>query len=228
MGVTVDAVGLVEQHEICQCDVLVEFGVPLTGAAEFGRVHDEDESAVAYVLVARAHDEPDHVARLGESAGLDDDDVDVRGAVCEPVEHRVHVGDVDGAAQTAVAQRDHRVDLSRDHHRVDVDRAEVVDDHSDSRTTVVAQQVVEQGRLPGAQEACDDHHGDPLVRHEASVAVRPVRRSGDGTHRGRVSCPGGSTPRGAGTRCRSSCRRRDRCAPSSRRAARTACPGSSR
>ncbi len=124
----VDAVRLVQDHEVGECDVLAEVRVLRRHVLELLTVHHHDQTAVHDVRVGAAENEPNHVARLGKSARLDDDHVDLRRGMRQAVQHLVHVADVHGAAHAAVAQRHHGIDLTGHHHRIDVHGAEVVDD----------------------------------------------------------------------------------------------------
>lgn len=91
---------------------------------------------------------------LGEPARLDDDDVDPGGGLSEPVQILIKFTDIDRTAQTPVAERDGGVAERSGHgHRVDLDRAEVVDDGSDATATAAVQEMVEQCGLAGTQEA---------------------------------------------------------------------------
>ncbi len=148
-----DPVGLVEDDEIGDGRV--------AGVARLGGVDDLDQAAVDDVPVAAGEDHADQRGRLGQAAGLDDDEVDARGRPGEGVERRVQVLGVDGAAQAAVAEGGHGVDLSGDGHRVDGDAAEVVDDHADPHALAVAQEVVQERGLPRAEEPGEHEDRNP-------------------------------------------------------------------
>ncbi len=170
-----NAVDLVDYHQVCQADMLIELGMFAANGGEIGSVDQDYQAAVDDRRVLTSEDESNHVPRLGKPAGLDDDHVDPGLPVRQLVQHLVHVRDVDSAAQTAVAERDHRIDLTGDHHRVDVDGAEVVDDHADAYTVVVTQKMVEQRRLARTEKACDDYYGNLLLRHHTTFRNHTYR-----------------------------------------------------
>ena len=92
--------------------------------------------------------------RVGEPAGLDQDVVDTVDELADHVEQvRAHRRD---AADAAVAHLDDLF-VGRHHEiRVDVDLTELVLDHGDAPAVLLAQDVVEQCRLPRAEEAGED------------------------------------------------------------------------
>ncbi len=151
----------------------LDLRVPGPGGLELGGVDDLHQPAVDGALVGAGEDHPHQCLRLGQTAGLDDDDVDARRGAGEPGQHLVQVAGVDGAAQTAVAQGDHRVDLPGHRHGVDLDAAEVVDDHTDPAAPVAGEEVVEQGGLPRPQESRQDDDRDPLPG-QARASIVPV------------------------------------------------------
>jgi hypothetical protein len=160
-------VGLVQHHQVGEPQVVGQLGVALAGRLELGGVHDLREPAVADVGVLAGDHQPDQVARLGDAAGFDDDDVDPRLGRGKPPQHGVQSARVDRAAQAAVAERDHRVDLPGEGERVDVHAAEVVDHDADPGALAVGEQVVEQRRLARAEEPGDEDHGD--LAHETTL-----------------------------------------------------------
>lgn len=153
----VHAVGLVQHHEVGDGQVAVGLGVRGPGRVELGRVDDLHQAAVADGRILVGHEHPDHLLRLGESAGLDDDHVDPVDGCGELLQVRVQFAAVDRAAQAAAAERDHRVaDLPGHGHRVDLDRPEVVDDDPDPGPRTVGEQVVEHRGLAGTEESGED------------------------------------------------------------------------
>lgn len=79
----------------------------------------------------------------------------------EPVQILIKFTDIDRTAQTPVAERDGGVAERSGHgHRVDLDRAEVVDDGSDATATAAVQEMVEQCGLAGTQEAGENDDRD--------------------------------------------------------------------
>ncbi len=200
-----DPVGLVQDHQIGDGHMPVDLRVPGPGGPELRRVDDLDQSAVHDPVVLAGQDHADEFLRLGQTARLDHDHIDTGRRPGQPFQILVQLAGVDGAAQTAVAQRDHRVDLPGHRHGVDLDAAEVVDDRSDAAAAAAAQQVVEQGRLAGTEESGehDDRNlsrglrgqggasivvrrcgGAPSVRHAVSSARRAPAAAGADRHSG--------------------------------------------
>ena len=62
----------------------------------------------------------------------------------------------DAAADAAVGEAHHLLVVAFDQARVDIDPAEIVDDDAETPPAGVAEDVVEQGSLAGAQIAADD------------------------------------------------------------------------
>ncbi len=190
-----DSVNLVQQHQVGEAQVLVDLGVAPPGRLELRGVDHLHQPAVAEAAVRAVQQQPDHATRVGQSAGLDHDHVDVAAGPCQPGQQVVEPACVDGAAQAAVAQRHSRVDLAGHAQRVDVDLPEVVDHDADPGALRVAQQVVEQTGLPGSEEPRDDDDRDRLPNQNVPFARSlPARQHIDRPQR---RC-------GTGTRCRSS------------------------
>src|SRR5262249_36192267 len=142
-----------------------------TGVVELGGVDDLDETAVDDAGMLAGEHHPYEFLRLGESAGLDDDDVHTPGRSGEPGEIDLQFTRLHRAGQTAVAERDGRVaERARDGQRVDLDGAEVVDDRPDAAASAAVQQMVEERGLAGAQESGEHDDGDLL--RTAVVAQR--------------------------------------------------------
>lgn len=156
-------VGLVQHHQVRDGQVAVGLRVPGPGRVELRGVHDLHQPAVPDGRVLAGHQHPDHLLGLGQPARLDDDHVDPMDGRGQLLQVRVQLAAVDGAAQAAAAERDHRVaDLARDGHRIDLDRAEVVDDDADPGASPVAEEVVEQRRLAGSEESGKHDDGNRL------------------------------------------------------------------
>jgi hypothetical protein len=154
-------VELVDDHQVGEGEVPVDLGMPLPGLQELGRVHDFDEPAVHHPAVLAGEHHPHELLRLGEPAGLDDDDVDPGCGSGQPFQVLVQFGDVDGTAQTSVAERHGGVaERAGDGHGVDLDRPEVIDDGADAAATTAMEEVVEQCGLPGAEESGENDDGD--------------------------------------------------------------------
>ncbi|MGY3679192.1 hypothetical protein ACVWXU_002815 [Streptomyces sp. TE33382] len=152
----VHPVGLVQHHEIGDGEMAVDLGMALPGPPELGGVHDLDQSPVPDVRVVAGQQHPYELLGFGETARFDDDHIEAGGGPGQRLQEGVEFARVDGAAQTAVAERDRRADLARDGHGVDLDGSEIVDDHADPVARPVAEQMVEQRRLAGSQETRQD------------------------------------------------------------------------
>lgn len=126
----------------------VDLGMLLARTVELGRVDHLDEPAVDDPRMLTGQHHPHELLRLGETARLDDDDVDTGRGPGQPPEILVELTGVDGAAQASVPQRDGGVPQRPGHgHRIDLDRPEVVDDGADAAASAAVQEVVEQGGL---------------------------------------------------------------------------------
>lgn len=94
---------------------------------------------------------PHQLLGLREPARLDHDDVDTGRGLSEPLQIDIELTRVDGTAQAPVAQGDGGIPERPGHrHRVDLDRAEVIDDGPDPAASAAVQEVVEQGGLAGS------------------------------------------------------------------------------
>ena len=192
-------VELVDHDEVGQREMPVDLGVSGPGVVELGGVDDLDEPAVHHPRMLAGQQHPHEFLRLGEAAGLDDDDVDAEGGFREPLQIRVQFARVDGTAQAAVAEGDRRVaERSRHGHRVDLDRPEVVDESADTAAAAAVQEVVEQGGLPRAEESGQDDDRD-LLRFRTRLA-----------HRATSLAPTRAPARVPGTRGKWGCRPRIR------------------
>src|SRR5690348_5529612 len=120
----------------------------LPGGVELHRVDDLDEPAVDDARLLAGEHHPHELLGFGESAGLDDDDIDAGGGLRQTVEVAVEFACVDGAAKAPVAEGDGGVpERARDGHGVDLDVTEVVDDGADAAASTVLEEMVEQGGL---------------------------------------------------------------------------------
>lgn len=153
-------VRLVQYDEVGDGQVPVDLGMAIPGRPELGRVHDLDQSPVHDVRVVAGQEHPYEFLGFREPARLDDDHVEAGGGAGQGLQVGVQFARVDRAAQTAAAQRDGGADLPGDGHGVDLDGPEVVDDHPDAVSRAMAQEVVEQRRLAGSEEAREDDDGD--------------------------------------------------------------------
>ncbi len=92
-----------------------------------------------------------------------------------------------GAADAAVLQAVHRVGHLGNDGGIDVQLAEIVDDHRQAAAFGTAHHAVEQGGFTGAEKARDDGHGDTWRGHCAlpsstggspcQTALRPTASS---------------------------------------------------
>lgn len=106
-----DPVRLVQHDQIGDREMPVDLRVPRARRVELGCVDDLDQSPVHNPRIVAGQQHPDEFLRLGEPARLDDDDVDTGGGPGEQLQIVVQLARVDGAAQTAVAERDGGADL---------------------------------------------------------------------------------------------------------------------
>ena len=154
-------VDLVDDDEVGEGQMPVDLGMPPPGLRELGRVHDFDEPAVHHPGVLTGEHHPHELLRLGQPARLDDDDVDPGSGLGEPIQIDIQLTDVDGTAQTPVAQRHGGIAERPGHgHRVDLDRPEVIDDGTDTAAATAVEKVIEQGGLTGTEEPGEDDDGN--------------------------------------------------------------------
>src|SRR6185312_5900429 len=94
-----------------------------------------------------------------DARGFDDDMVEpVR--LREQLEQGLDQRIADRAAQAPVGERDRVAAVGCDQLAVDVERAEIIDQHCESPPRRTGQQPVEQGRLARAEEPTDDGERD--------------------------------------------------------------------
>ena len=137
-------------------------------------VEREQGLAVSLGVVAEGRDGVGDGDRLADAGGLDDDVVEVAGFG----DALQLVGEVFGqrAADAAVGEGDEVVCLGKaavgDKIGIDVDLADVVDDHGGTDTAIVFEDMVEQGGLAGTEVAGEHHDLDRLVGHGPSFVSR--------------------------------------------------------
>ncbi|MBG6095602.1 hypothetical protein HD557_001584 [Nocardioides luteus] len=169
-------VGLVDHHQGGGCEPDRRRAPAVVEGVEVGgRVDDLDEPTAAYALDAAEPDQLGQGAGLGQPAGLDDDDVEPEPRVGQLLQGVVEAAGVGQAAQAAAGDGGRLVDLAGDEAGVDVDVAEVVDDHAHPGTGL-AQQMVEHRGLPRPEMTGEDDHGNAgagVGWHRA--IVEPVR-----------------------------------------------------
>ncbi|MGY4301953.1 hypothetical protein ACVWXN_010048 [Bradyrhizobium sp. i1.4.4] len=125
------------------------------------------------------HQVADDVGGIGDAAGLDDD---IFGLRIAPKQRRERAQEIafERAADAAIGEADHAVARTRDQLRVNVDRAEIVDDCRDTPSLRVRQQMVDDRGLARPQKTRHQENGD---RH----GISPRRR--DGARGGRAALP---------------------------------------
>ena len=97
--------------------------------------------------------------RVGQAAGLDQDVVELVAALEQLLQDADEIGAHVGDAADAAVRHLEDLFVGRQHEvRVDVDLAELVLDHRDAVAVALGQDVVQQGRLAGAEEAGEDRH----------------------------------------------------------------------
>ena len=137
-------------------------------------VEREQGLAVSLGVVAEGRDGVGDGDGLADAGGLDDDVVEVAGFG----DALQLVGEVFGqrAADAAVGEGDEVVCLGKaavgDKIGIDVDLADVVDDHGGTDTAIVFEDMVEQGGLAGTEVAGEHHDLDRLVGHGPSFVSR--------------------------------------------------------
>jgi hypothetical protein len=109
---------------------------------------------------------------LGDAGGLEDDLVgcralrDLGDAVPEVALH------VELAAHAAAGELEHVAAPEQDELGVDGDPPQLVDEHGDAAAVRRAEDAVERGRLPGAEEAGEDREGNLGAGHGRGLGVR--------------------------------------------------------
>jgi hypothetical protein len=142
-----DEVGLGElaQHRVAH--VLVA----RLGPDQFRIDHQNDAVEGKLVHLAVLGDLP----RIGHTAGFDDNVIEVAGPVADPADRGGETVN-EAAAGTAVGEVDGIPVMAADEFDVNVDTAEVVDQHCDPQAAGVGQQVVQECGLARAEVTADD------------------------------------------------------------------------
>ncbi len=182
-------VGLVDDDEVGDAQVPVHLGMPLPGGVELGGVDDLHETAVHDVRILAGEHHAQEFLRFGEPTRLDDDDVDIRGGACQPLQVLVQFARVHGTAQASVAEGDGGVaERPGDGHGVDLDGTEVVDDRTDPAAATAVEQVIQECRLPRAEKTGEYNDRNLLLPHVlplASTRIKLDQVTTTRTHRGR-------------------------------------------
>ncbi|KEH10251.1 hypothetical protein GY14_07185 [Delftia tsuruhatensis] len=119
--------------------------------------HDDSIERQTRIGQAQLGDAPG----VGDAAGLDHHGVEALALLQHADQgHGQVIADL--AAHAAIGQRDGVAAVVLDQACIDVERAEVVDQHGQPLAIRMAQPVVEQRGLAGAQEAADDRERQPL------------------------------------------------------------------
>ena len=194
----VDAVGLVDDHEVGAGELLLEqllerglvvdrrvlLAQPLHGRGIGGEAAGGDRRGVgdhhdAVDRELRAHVRPgeglDQRLRQRQARGLDHDVVG-QGIARQDLLHRRQEVVGDRAADAAVGELDHLVlaaafdAAAGEDLAVDAEVAELVDQEGEAPAARVLREMADQAGLAGAEEAGDDGRGNPL-RHEPHLVV---------------------------------------------------------
>jgi hypothetical protein len=161
---TVDTgqVDLVQDDEVGESDLLElqldQIGVVI--AEDLVRVDDAGDAVESDSVAIRRVDEG-HVdaRRVGDPARFQDDVLDRLVAV-DQRRDRLDEIVADLTAHTPVRQRHHPVLDIDDEFGVDVDRPEVVHEDPDREPVITGEDVIDQRRLPGPEEAGQDRQRD--------------------------------------------------------------------
>src|SRR6516164_4211156 len=166
--VGLDQVGLVEQDDVGERDLVLRLGRVLEAVLQPFGVGDRDhrvELGLAADIVV--HEEGlRHRRGVREPSGLDDDGVELALPAHQPVDDAHEVA-AHGAADAAVVHLEHFFVGADDEVVVDADLAEFVDDDGVLLSVRLRQDAVEQRGLAGAEIAGEHGDGD-LVGHRAT------------------------------------------------------------
>src|SRR5262249_52073926 len=172
--VPADEVGLVEQDDVGEGDLVLRFGGVLEAFAQPFGVRDGDHGVElgAPVDVAVGEDRLRDRRGVGEAGGLADDGVELALPAHQPVDDADEVA-AHGAADAAVVHLEHLFVRTDDEVVVDADLAEFVDDDGVFLAVRLGQDAVEEDGLAGAEVAGRHCHGD-LVGHPKTPVSAPI------------------------------------------------------
>ena len=156
-----DPVALVQHDEIGGGELAVD-GIPETfvAMARANRLRvGEDHDEVAREPRMQGRDVRDR-GRVRDAARLHQDLLRASISVQEAVD-RAHEVVPHGAADASVRERDGVAPVGGDEVSVDVELAEVVDEHRVAHPVAAGEHAVEERRLARAEEAADDAHRHP-------------------------------------------------------------------
>src|SRR5262249_26242019 len=91
----------------------------------------------------------------------------------EQCKQRRHQRIADAAAETTVRERNRVATVPSNQSAVDVERAEIVDQHAEPSTFRLREQTIEQRRLAGAEKAADDGEGKMCGHFPGASKTRP-------------------------------------------------------
>ena len=161
-----DEVGLVEQDDVGERDLLHRFVVPVELLVQVRRIEHGDDRVEPERLFHLVVGEKGlrHRRRVGETRGLDQDAIELVLPLQQPAENADEVT-AHAAADAAVVHLEQFL-LALDHELVvDPDLAEFILDHGELLPVMFGEDAVEQRCLAGAEEAGEDGDGD----HEKRV-----------------------------------------------------------
>ena len=196
-----DEIGLVEQDDVGEADLLLRLRAVLEAAEQMLGVGDGDDRVeLGLGLDVVVHEERlRHRRRIGEAGGLDQDAVEAARPLHQPLDDADEVA-AHGAADAAVVHlEDFLVGLD-DEVVVDADLAELVDDDRVLLAVVLGEDAVEERRLAGAEVAGEHGDGDLGVGHgklrgRFKAAGMNWMRADIGAWRCRLQASGGSLSR---------------------------------
>ena len=171
--VGVDQIGLVEDDQI-RFVQLPEYGVthePVGGTRADGLRIGEHDHRIDPESRVQADREGDRAGQR-DAAGLDDHEL-WRWVALPQIYECAHEVAAERAAHTAAGDADEVVFLGLDQIGIDRKFAEIVDEHRDLQSLRIAQQMVDQGGLAGAEIPADDADGYRSAQSSAAGNTRP-------------------------------------------------------
>ncbi len=155
-----DEIGLVEEDDVGEADLLLRLRAVLEGAEEMLGIGDRDhriELGLRLDLVV--HEEGlRHRRRIGEPGGFHQDAVEAARPLHQPLDHADEIA-THGAADAAVVHLEDFLVRLDDEIVVDADLAELVDDDGVLLAVVLGEDTVQQRRLAGAEVAGENGDG---------------------------------------------------------------------
>ncbi len=175
-----DEIGLVEQHDVGEGDLVLGLAAVLQAQRQVLGI-DEGDDRVEFGLGADVvvHEEGlGDGNRVGEAGGLDDDAVEAAGAAHQALDDADQVAAHRAADAAVVHLVDFFVGLD-DEVVVDADLAELVDDDGIFLAVVLGEDAVQQRRLAGAEIAGEHGDGDGLLLWRMRRSWEPRRNCGE-------------------------------------------------